>query len=407
MAKRPSGPRISCIWAGILLISFLILPDVGAAPARYCFGQQATIVGTDTTDRIQGTEGRDVIVSLGGTDYVDAKGGDDLICLGKGGTLRSDRETASGGDGDDLISGGPGADTIDGGPGRDRLSGGPGQDVVYGGLGLDLIRGGADEDQLDGGNDEDVLKGGSSDDYLSGDQGDDLLLGGPHAEAGDTVIYAIKYKDHNGGATSFKGTVHVDLSEGEATGAGRDRLRGTENIFGTGQDDVLIGDDASNFILGSSGDDQIDGRGGSDCLEPSLGNDFVDGGPGFDYFSSFVLACVDDPFNAGITPFGGGITVNLRDGTATLSGDEDGDQKHLVNIEGIYGTSFEDTLIGDDTDNEIFGLGGPDDIQGLAGDDYLDGGSGGGDRVDGGDDFDTCFGELIFSCEDGALLLKD
>lgn len=68
---------------------------------------------------------------------------------------------------------------------------------------------------------------------------------------------------------------------------------------------------------------------------------------------------------------------------------------------------FDDTLIGDDSRNEIYGLGGPDDIQGLAGDDFLDGGSGGGDRVDGGDDFDTCFGELMFSCEDGALLLRD
>src|SRR5687768_14359288 len=61
----------------------------GALPAHAqepptCFGQPATIVGTDGKDRIYGTPGPDVIVAGDGADSIEARGGDDLVCAGRG-----------------------------------------------------------------------------------------------------------------------------------------------------------------------------------------------------------------------------------------------------------------------------------------------------------------------------------
>lgn len=39
-----------------------------------CQGQDATIVGTDSSDEIEGTQGDDVIHGMGGTDRIEAKG---------------------------------------------------------------------------------------------------------------------------------------------------------------------------------------------------------------------------------------------------------------------------------------------------------------------------------------------
>ena len=40
-----------------------------------CFGQAATIVGTEGDDVLKGTDGADVISGLGGTDVIDGLGG--------------------------------------------------------------------------------------------------------------------------------------------------------------------------------------------------------------------------------------------------------------------------------------------------------------------------------------------
>jgi Ca2+-binding RTX toxin-like protein len=72
-----------------------------------CFGERATIVGTDGDDVINGTAGRDVIVGLDGDDQIAADEGDDLVC---------------GNAGDDTINGGSGRDTLHGERGNDTLN---------------------------------------------------------------------------------------------------------------------------------------------------------------------------------------------------------------------------------------------------------------------------------------------
>lgn len=374
---------------------------VDAATARYCFGQRPTIVGTDGRDKIEGTSGPDVIVALRGADYVRGRGGDDLICLGRGGkdnTAKS--EWARGGRGDDRISGGRGSDhQLIGGPGRDVLLGGPGGDVLFGEAGRDRLAGGPGADHLNGGNQIDLVRGGDGDDFLEGDAGDDRIIGGAAGRHGDAVSYVYRYQDIRSGVTLRSSPIEVDLLEGWAAGDGRDILEGIENIVGTDYDDVLRGDGGSNVIAASSGNDRIESGGGDDCIEPSRGMNTVDGGPGFDFFSVGSFDCRTSPFSAGISPTYG-VTVDLSEGYAVFDLEEAEDRSELIRIEGAFGGVTQDTLLGDDHANRFFGNGGPDRIEGRAGDDYLDGGAGGGDHVDGGDGFDTCFAEVIVFCEE-------
>jgi Ca2+-binding RTX toxin-like protein len=89
-----------------------------------CDGEVATIVGTDSRNRIQGTSHRDVIAARGGNDVVEGAAGNDLIC---------------GGSGNDVLRGQRGSDVLRGEGGNDRLIGGGGADLLYGGPGADSV----------------------------------------------------------------------------------------------------------------------------------------------------------------------------------------------------------------------------------------------------------------------------
>ncbi len=81
----------------------------------------------------------------------------------------------------------------------------------------------------------------------------------------------------------------VDLLLGITSGwrAGNDTLTGIENVTGTGNDDVLIGDNADNVLAGGGGDDLLVGNGG---------NDTANGGGGFDQCDAEIeLNCEADP----------------------------------------------------------------------------------------------------------------
>jgi Ca2+-binding RTX toxin-like protein len=90
------------------------------------------------------------------------------------------------------------------------------------------------------------------------------------------------------------------------------------------------------------------------------GNDTVDGGSGFDWVS----------YDLGAT---GPVTVDLQEGVASGAGV--GNDK-LDHIEGVIGTAWNDTLIGDDNPNDVEGRGGHDTIEGGSGKDSLYGGEG-------------------------------
>jgi Ca2+-binding RTX toxin-like protein len=135
-----------------VMLSTLFLTPAGVrADTYYCFGRQATWVGTGGPDTFTPTTqtGDNVIVALGGDDQIAAGGGNDLICSG------------------------PGNDYANGMRGNDRVQGGPGDDGLEGGLESDVLFGGAGNDQIieslrDSGTDSNVLHGGGGNDTLVG-----------------------------------------------------------------------------------------------------------------------------------------------------------------------------------------------------------------------------------------------
>lgn len=398
--------QLGAMWSILLLLSFASLTNARATQANthYCFGERATIVGSSGDDRIRGTAGDDVIVGLGGADEIRGLAGDDLICSGRGGShgLNAFEE----------IRGGPGHDKIRGGSGSERIWGGDGDDVLYGGGGRNELYGGNGHDKLSGGPRDDYFKDHAGNDVMRGFGGDDIFLmlggndrvyGGDEGPTGDNIVYYFYGERETLG-------VRVDLLAGVSVGPGRDRIAGVENVFGTEQDDVLLGDSRSNLLEGAGGNDRLNGRKGDDCLDPGRGQNEVIGGAGFDFYTANFRNCAENPFVGTISPgVTAGVTVDLSSGHAAYDFDEEfggaRDESTLSSIEGIYGSSDEDTLRGDERTNIIFGGGAADNVSGRGGDDLLDGGLGA-DMIDGGDGLDDCRnGEVYFACESESLLL--
>src|SRR6476469_9835149 len=119
----------------------------------------------------------------------------------------------------------------------------------------------------------------------------------------------------------------------------------------------FTGTEGNEFISGTPGDDTIDARGGNDNVEGGAGNDLLDGGAGqFDY--------------AVYSNASSGVTVNLGvTGPQDVGGGQGVDT--LVNIEGVIGSPYADTLTGSDGDDNFTPEGGNDLVDGGAGQDRV------------------------------------
>ena len=153
------------------------------------------------------------------------------------------------------VNGGDGDDTIKGGPEEDLLQSGPGADHVYGGDGSDGLIGG--------------LPGPT---YLYGEGGGDLLAAGGGC-AGGTLDGGAGDDDASFAETqAHPGTLYISLAQGWAwidaiKGCDKVRLpRTDEDIEGSFDNDVLIGDSRDNVLIGQPGVDSYFGRGGKDVI---------------------------------------------------------------------------------------------------------------------------------------------
>ena len=264
----------------------------------------------------------------------------------------------------------------------DHVFGDPGDDRISGFGGNDILDGGADNDTLGGNAGDDDLFGGTGNDILFGGAGNDDLNGG---EGTDTANY------------TGSDAVQVDLFAGVGMGgdAQGDTYVGVENVTGSGL--------GADFIRGDNGNNTLVGLGGNDTFVGLGGANFIIGGDG-----------VDTVLYEGSPQ---GVTVSL------LTGQGGGDT--LNTIENLGGSSFNDTLIGNDGPNTLTGADGDDLLRGEfdndtliggIGNDVLEGGGGndlmqggvgddiyrqvsGGDVVDesGGDGVDTIEAVVSFS----------
>jgi Ca2+-binding RTX toxin-like protein len=157
--------------------------------------------------------------------------------------------------------------------------------------------------------------------------------------------------------------------------AGRDVLRGgagDDILYGFGGDDSLLGGAGHDVLAGHEGNDTLSGGTGDDYLLGGLGTDVIDGGAGVDW------AAYEDATAA--------VKVSLALTGWQATGGAGSDK--LTGIENLYGSAFNDTLIGNAGVNYLSGGAGDDRLEGGAGDDHLEGGLGN-DTIIGGDGWDA------------------
>lgn len=339
-----------------------------------------TLTGDSGDNNLNGGSGNDVLAGGGGNDTLIGGSGidtGDYSASGAGVTVDLATGTGSGGDADgdvlsqienllgstyaDLLTGDGNANTLTGGAGNDSLYGGAGNDSLYGGDGNDLMQGGSGSDRIDAG-------------------------------AGiDTVDYS--------DSTS---AVNVNLSSGLGSGgtAAGDTLVGVENIFGSIYNDSLYGDAGNNSLSGGAGNDYLSGEDGDDTLNGGAGRDTLYGGQGMDYID--------------YRESNAAVSINLASNTAS-GGHATGDV--LAGVDGIFGSAFDDTLLGFDNQglvgdvytNVFYGGGGNDYMDAGAGNDILFGdegndtviGGAGADSLSGGEGNDALYGGTGNDSADG------
>jgi trimeric autotransporter adhesin len=239
-----------------------------------------------------------------------------------------------------------------------------------------IIDGTADSDVLRGTNDDDTINGFESDDFIKARDGNDMLFGGSGNDElvggegddlvnGDDGIDRASFYDY--GHTVFIGCTVSLLLMGvpQDTGHGMDKLIGIEHLSGTQFSDVLTGDDGDNWLWGQSLDfdlvtrtenaDTLYGGGGNDLLTVGGGDNILKGGDGTDTVALFDT--------------NGAVTVSLElQGAVQDTGQG---MMLLKGIEGLSGSDFSDTLIGNNQANQLLGASGDDTLSGGKGADQL------------------------------------
>jgi Ca2+-binding RTX toxin-like protein len=288
--------------------------------------QHGSTLGGVTVDLLAGTA-------------IDPFGTDSLVGVrGINGSDQSD--ILLGSDFNDRFRGRQGNDYMDGRGGSDMV------DYAYLGSGqaisVNLAEGRANDGQ--GGTDTlisiEQVRGGAGNDTIIGDSannniirgnaGSDSLDGG--AGTSDLVDYSLN---------SLGVSVNLVAGRGVDGATSTDTLAGFEQVHGSAFDDTLIADAfESNVLRGNAGNDLLDGGAG--------GLDIAD-------------------YSTGVTS--GGVSVNLALGVA--SGPGVGTDT-LIGIERAWGSSFGDTLIGNNVMNRFLGLGGNDSMDGGLGSDWVE-----------------------------------
>ncbi|MDI2591442.1 calcium-binding protein [Pseudomonas sp. 681] len=234
---------------------------------------------------------------------------------------------------DNIITGGAGNDTLMGGDGGDTFIGGAGFDTVsyndIGPIGVTI--------NLKTGEHTAIAKGDTFDsiEKIVGSGRDDTFIGNELANnfdgalGRDTVSFAFE-----------SSAITLDLTQPLTGAAAGDIYTNIENWEGTAFNDTLIGGAGDQTFIGGKGADFIDGGAGTADAAWYIGSSAA-------------------------------VQIDMLAGTVT-GGDATGDV--LVNIEGLHGSAFADTLTGNAVQNEIYGGEGNDQIFGGDGNDYLYGG---------------------------------
>ncbi len=243
----------------------------------------------------------------------------------------------------------------------------------------------AGNDSYNGLSGNDLIRGGDGADTLVGDAGDDTLRG----DGGNDQLFS------GFGDDRAEGGAGIDLIR---TGPGSDTLlggTGDDTLGASNRSDLLRGGSGNDLMLGSNGNDRLFGDGGNDTLLGGNGRDTLNGGLGADR-----LVGNGNNDTASYASATSAVQVRLWNSDGT-QGEATGDQ--LIDMENLIGSTFNDTLAGDDGVNRVDGGAGNDILQTLGGADNLTGGAGD-DTMTGGAGNDTF---QFFAAAPGADVITD
>jgi Ca2+-binding RTX toxin-like protein len=143
---------------------------------------------------------------------------------------------------------------------------------------------------------------------------------------------------------------------------------GADLIFGLGGDDIICGSGGGDTLSGGGGHDQVYGQRGGDLVYGDGGNDTIASGEG--NFEGLIGGSGDDSIDGGSGDLDftsyldapANMIVDLSAGSATGDGNDT-----LVAVEGIFGSSHDDSINGSAGPNYLTGEAGNDTIVGRGG----------------------------------------
>jgi len=224
-----------------------------------------------------------------------------------------------------------------GGDGDDTLTGDVSDDCLYGEQGDDLIAGGAGNDTLDGGAGNDTFAWSTGNDLIDGGKGDDTVT-----LPGNYSAYSVALTLDGAAIThiassaliTVKGAEHLVFADQNLP------LNPNASITGTAANETLEGGSGDDTIIDVAGNDIVMGRLGDDYISVSdgaFGN--INGGMGID---TLTYEDVASP-----------MLINLK---WQFSQSEDWNTGNwIVAIENVIGTDFNDTIAGDSSENFLDG----------------------------------------------------
>lgn len=349
--------------------------------------------GDNTTSILSGNGADNIVIMSGnGSATISSGGGDDIINL----ESYQGMSTVKAGDGNDQLIGGQNIDKLYGGSGNDEILGNDGDDLIYGENG---------DNYLDGGNGNDIIVSRSGQSVLFGGTGDDML----------SVSLSTAEKSQLR-RTIFSGGKGNDIIKAGFSGDGYLYNQGD------GKDIIYDYGDGAFDAENTDYDGFISGR--NDVI--AFGNNINPEDLTFTKSANDLIITIgnnlDNPENPGqiIIKNHFHSSNNYQIEMLTFADGSQISTASLIQINGLKGTTANDTLNGTIEDDQLFGQAGNDKLYGKDGNDLLNGGEGndylygeaGNDTLIGGQGNDTLNGgagddNYLMSAGDGKDIIND